>query len=61
MGMGCCDGSSGGGEVGGVSDIAPTVITARSAYGSSCCALCFPGKHGLNTNCAANSAYQDFL
>lgn len=27
---------------GTVSDIAPTVITARSAYGSSCYALCFP-------------------
>lgn len=24
-----------------LSDIAPTVITARSAYGSSCRALCF--------------------
>jgi len=42
----------GEGVVGGrVSDIAPTVITARSAYGSSCRALCFlPGKYGWNIN-----------
>lgn len=51
-----------GGGGGRVSDIAPTVITARSAYGSSCCALCFlPGKYGWNINCAANSAYRSFF
>lgn len=31
----------GGQGVVALSDIAPTVITARSAYGSSCRALCF--------------------
>lgn len=53
----------GGRGVVAVSDIAPTVITARSAYGSSCHALCPPhppppGKYGRNIKCAINSAYR---
>ena len=51
-----------GGGGGRVSDIASTLLTARSAYGSSCCALCFlPGKYGWNINCDAISAYRRFV
>lgn len=42
-------GRNGGRATVAVSDIAPMVITARSAYGSSCHALCFllENMHGI--------------